>query len=425
MVPAHVSDVVRKIYGALVIESRPRILYLSLNGMSEPLGRSQVLEYLFEIGTLYDVTILSCEKPDLLRHEPGLEKEIAGRNIGWKHIYYSNRFGLVSALVLFVRFAGAAIVLSVLKKPRILHARSLIPAGVAIVVKSILRQKVVFDIRGFFVDEKVDSSGLKKNSLLFRVLKSFERRVYRGSDHIITLTRRAKDIVSREYGIAQNLITVIPTCANTRLFKHVSGEDKAALRRKLGLPNGTIIIHHGQVQGWYDFESEVRLFKAVHDRDGEVVFLLLNRGQQEYIETVFHQFNIPQEAYLIRRVDFSEVYLYLNVCDISLFFIPPTYSKQASHPTKFAENAACRLFSVTNSGIGDMDFYADTYKTAFLIDLAKLPSSIDKAAADVLAILKDATLRAQEHDYERLMRECLSNDVAVERYLTIYKQLIS
>lgn len=407
-----------------MIENRQRILYLSLSGMSEPLGRSQVLEYLFEIGASNDVFLLSCEKPDLLKQEPGLEKEIADRNIVWKHIYYSNRFGLLSASVLFVRFVCAAMVLSALKKPRILHARSLIPGGVAIIVKSILRRKVLFDIRGFFLDEKVDSSGLKKNSLLYAALKWFERRVYRGSDHIITLTRRAKDIVSREYGIAGQSITIIPTCASTRLFKRVPREDKAAVRRKLGLPDKRIIVHHGQAQGWYDFESEVRLFKAMHEQDKDVFFLLLNRDQQEYIETVLHTFAVPKQAYSIRPVDFSDIYLYLNVCDISLFFIRPTYSKQASHPTRFAENAACRLFSITNTGIGDMDFYAHTYKTAFLVDLALLPCSIHKTAGDVLAILKNPMLRPQENDYERIMRECFSNDVAVGRYLTVYKQLM-
>lgn len=401
------------------------LLYLSLTGMSEPLGRSQVLEYLFEIGKSYDVSILSCEKTYFYKLEPGLDEEIKNHGIQWKHIYYSNRYGLLSASLQFVRFVLAAVVFTLLKKPDIVHARSLIPAGVALVVKIIFRKKVLFDIRGFFVDEKVDSARLKKGSLLYHALKSIERTIYRGSDRIITLTFCGKDIVCQEYGVAPDLITVIPTCVNTKLFTPAVADERAALRRQLSLPDKKIIVHHGQVKGWYDFESEVILFKAMYKQDKNAFFLLLNKDQQMYIETILHRFEIPQKAYSIRSVDFSGISLYLNACDLSIFFIKPTYSKKASHPTKFAENTACRLYSLSNRGIGDMDFYAKTYKTAFLIDLTKLSFTLDETAAQVLEIINNPAQRAINDAYDRLLRECFSNEIAVERYLSVYNILLN
>ena len=406
-------------------ETKKRILYLSLTGMSEPLGKSQVLEYLYDIVNFYDVEILSCEKPKTFKLEPELGKKISGFGICWHHISYSNRFGLISVVLQFLRFFVTAVFCTLKRKPEIIHARSLIPAGVAVFVKFIFRVKVLFDIRGFFIDEKVDSGQIKKNSPLYRILKLFERFVYSRSDHIVTLTKRGKEIVIKEFNIKEESVTVIPTCVNTKLFKPVGKEiNKVALRKELDLPNNKIIVHHGEVRGWYDFESEVLLFKTIWNQDREIVFLILNKFQHAYIKDVLQKHDIEKESYLLRNVDFNQIPFYLNACDCSLFFIKPTYSKQASHPTKFAENVACRLFSISNYGVGDMDYYVTTYKTAYLVDLAKLHSSLNKTAAEVLAIINNPTQQTLNIAYEKLTQECFSNEIAVERYLSIYKKLI-
>ena len=38
------------------------ILYISRNGLAEPLGRSQILPYLFELSKKYKIIIISNEK---------------------------------------------------------------------------------------------------------------------------------------------------------------------------------------------------------------------------------------------------------------------------------------------------------------------------------------------------------------------------
>ena len=43
--------------------ARPAILYVSYDGMLEPLGQSQVLAYLERLADGYEVNLLSFEKP--------------------------------------------------------------------------------------------------------------------------------------------------------------------------------------------------------------------------------------------------------------------------------------------------------------------------------------------------------------------------
>ena len=403
--------------------AKKKILYLSLTGMSEPLGRSQVLEYIYDIVNFFDVAILSCEKPHALLQTPGLSDEIKRHGVNWIHIPYSNRFGLFSASWQFFRFTVWAVVYVMRKKPDIVHARSLIPAAVALIVKSLFHIKTLFDIRGFFVDEKVDSNSLIKGSALYVFLKKIERFVFCNSDYIITLTQRGKTIIEQEYGIDSKLITVIPTCVNTALFKAVSIQEKVQLRQTLRLPQKKILVHHGDVKGWYDFRSEVALFREMYNKDKNVFLLILNRYQKGYIEKVLKDFHIEQEAYELRSVEFADIPSYLNACDLSLFFIKPTYSKQASHPTKFAENTACKLFSISNRGVGDMDFYAETYKTALLIDLPSLSFTLHETAVRTLELINNPAQRGSNDGYARLIRECFSNEIAIERYLSVYNIL--
>jgi hypothetical protein len=74
----------------------------------------------------------------------------------------------------------------------IIHARSMIPAVMGLVLKKIHKVKLLFDIRGFAIDEKIDSGRLKNDSLMFKVLKKLDNHLYKASDHVVTLTHNAK-----------------------------------------------------------------------------------------------------------------------------------------------------------------------------------------------------------------------------------------
>jgi glycosyltransferase involved in cell wall biosynthesis len=420
-----VSNVVCKIYGLMMSNDKKRILYISMTGMGEPLGQSQVLEYLFIIARTYDVTIVSSEKSSHNKKESALAATIAHYNIQWNHINYSNKFGVLSSIYQLIRLFFAAFIKVIQDRPDIIHARSFIPTIVAVILHSFIRVKIVFDIRGFFLEEKIDTGRLIKATILHKLLKKVERVLYKRSDSIVSLTMRGKEIIRREYDIPLELITVIPTCVNTNLFRYSPQSEKKKLRQKLELPDKKIVIHHGAVEGWYDFESEVRLFKAMYDRDKDIYLLILNKTQHDYILKVLQKNGINDNVYKIKGVEFYETNQYLNASDVSMFFIRPTYSKQASQPTKFAENTACHLFTVTTKDVGDMDYYAETYKTALLIDWHKLSGTLETLATNILSIINNDSKLPSHYAYERLLQECFSNEIAVDRYMTVYRQLLS
>lgn len=401
-----------------------RILYLSLTGMTEPLGRSQVLEYLMDLSAENSIYLVSFEREHDLDNADKIKELIKEHDIEWHYLIYSNRHGVFSTLRQILQAIRLGSKLVKEHTLEIVHARSMIPATMGWVLKKRYGVRLLFDIRGFAIDEKVDSGRLHKNTFLYKLLKRLDDYLYKASDHVVTLTYAAKKILQTTLDIPQERITVIPTCASREVFKVMSEADREIFKTSQGYGSeDKIILHTGTVGSWYDFESEVRLVKAAMQRDGDVRFLVLNRNEQPFIGKLLDKYALPKDRVKIAACGFDEVYKYLNIADISLFFIKPSFSKQASAPTKFAENVACMLPSVTNGNVGDMGFYLERYNVGMAVDLETLDEKLEKVAGDVIELMKSAQVDTE--DFRRLFDEHFDKAMAVRKYQGIYDRLES
>ena len=77
-----------------------RVLYLSYDGMTDPLGQSQVLAYLkpmSEQGVTFD--LISFDKPHLFDAKHGIiEKKIEGKAIKWHPLMYTKKPPVISTV---------------------------------------------------------------------------------------------------------------------------------------------------------------------------------------------------------------------------------------------------------------------------------------------------------------------------------------
>jgi len=399
-----------------------KILYISLTGMTEPLGRSQVLEYLMDLSKKNCIYLISFERKHDLGNIDEIKAFIQEHNIEWNYMFYSNKYGIVSTVWQIMEATRLGSKLVKKHAINIVHARSMIPATMGLLLKKIHGVKLLFDIRGFAVDEKVDSGRLQKSSLLYKVLKKLDNYLYETSDHIVTLTYKAKEILQKKLNIATEKITVIPTCANKKVFKHLDEEAKVTFRNSLGYTkNDKIILHTGTVSLWYDFDREIRLVREMMKQDENIHFLVLNKNEQTYIQEMFDTYNLPKNRARVHLSSFDEIYKYLNIAEASLFFIKPSYSKQASAPTKFAENVACQLPSITNGNVGDMGFYLERYNVGMVIDTEILDEKLEMVAQDILNQIKNSIVK--EDDYEKLFYEHFDKNMAVIKYDELYLYL--
>lgn len=400
-----------------------KVLYLSLTGMTEPLGRSQVLEYLIDLSKENKIFLISFEREQDLENISQIEELINQHDIHWDYLIYSNKYGVFSTVSQIVRVMKIGAKHIKQHGVQIIHARSMIPATIGMILKKIYGVKLLFDIRGFAIDEKVDSRRLKKDSLLFKTLKTLDDYFYREADHVVTLTHKAKDMLHDNQHIYHDTMTVIPTCASKKVFKRLKEDERELFKSSLGYKNGDkIIIHTGTVSGWYDFDKEVKLVKELISQSDKVHLLVLNKKEHSFINEVIDKYNLPQEKVKITSSSFDEMYKYLSIANASLFFIKPSYSKQASAPTKFAENVACYLPSITNTGVGDMEYYLKRYDVGYLVDLPNLDKNLSNIAEDIINKMEDEII--DENIYIELFSKHFDKEMAVRKYNEIYLNLI-
>jgi len=397
------------------------ILYLSLTGITEPLGRSQVLEYLIDLSHRNKIYLITFERSSDLKSIEEVKKLTKLNNITWSHYVYSNKYGIFSTIwqILNVVYCGS----NVIKKHniKVIHSRSFVPAIIGVVLKKIHNIKLLFDIRGFAIDEKVDSGRISQKGVLYKILKKIDNSLYKSADHIVTLTHKSKELLSSKR-IDMNKITVIPTCANKNIFKVINNVEKNIFRNSIGYrENDKIIIHCGTVSGWYDFENEVKLVKEIMKIRSNVHFLIVNNKEHSFISKTIEKHHLNNRVKII-SVCFEEMYKYLNIADISIFFITPSYSKLASAPTKFAENIACHLPSISNTEVGDMDFYFQNYNVGCLVDLKKIDENLLTISQNIVKMLDNDSDKYVD-DFNIIFNNFFDKNIAVSKYQSIYDSL--
>ena len=406
-----------------------RVLYISYNGMLDPLGQSQVIPYLKQLNQRgVEFILLSFERPvALAEHDREIEpmrSDLAVSGIDWHWLRYHKTPSLPATS--YDVLAGIRYGRRLLREKKIdlIHARSHIPAAIALRLKRRAGVKFIFDVRGLMADEYVDAGHWKKDSLPYCITKSAERRALRAADGMVTLTERIWPIM-KGWPVLQNrevIHEVIPCCADLDLFRF-NEDDRRRRRAELGFGNRFVIVYSGSIDGWYLTEKMADFFVAVQKQKPDAHFLWLTPAKHDRIRELMRARGCGDDQYTIVAANPRDVASYLSAADAGLAFIKPCFSKLASSPTKHAEYLGCGLPLLINAGVGDSDALItdeevgalvtdcnpDEYTRAWnrIAELTTNPEEIRRRARDVAERLFDV------------------RSVGLERYARLYEQVLS
>lgn len=394
-----------------------KVLYLSYDGMLEPLGQSQVLQYVKKLALDHTITLISYEKKhdwDDKGRRNALIDEVRRAGIEWHPLRYHKRptalatsydicIGLVLAGWLVWR-----------RKIQIVHARSYVVSATALVLKAVFGVKFIFDMRGFWADEKADNGDWIKGSILYRVAKWFEQRFLLAADRIISLTQAAVDEMGRlVYLQGRTLpIEVITTCTNLEHFRRYQ-----VGRAGSAGPTTFTLGYVGSATFSYLFDETLECFKLLREMEPTAKLLVLNCGQHEYIKERIARHRIDGRWAELRMAGFIELPNQYSRMDAGMFFIRRTYSKIAMAPTKLGEFLACGVPCLSNAGVGDMtsilegervgvilrNFDPDSMKVALgrLLALARSPETRERCR---LVAGRYFSLESGVRSYDRIYR---------------------
>jgi len=398
------------------------ILYLSYDGMTDPLGQSQVLPYIVGLTKQgYSFTLLSCEKQERFdKNKKTIQAICNANNIDWQPIMYTKRPPVISTVWDIYKLNKRAKELHKQKHFQLFHCRSYITALIGLGFKQKKGVKFLFDMRGFWADERIDGGIWNKNKFpykqIYRFFKQKETDFLSESDAVVSLTETGKQemLTWNIKNLTEDKITVIPCATDYTVFKF---EDKKENRKKLNIPLDTKVISYvGSLGTWYLADEMIRFFAQLKKVYPNSLFLFLTPEPPKIVYDLAKKHGLKKDDFKITFCERKDLPKVASVADYSLFFIKPAYSKMSSSPTKMGELLAMGIPVICND-IGDVKKIIETTKTGICIDnfdektFLKVINALNK-----LDNLSKEEIRENSKSYFLLEK-------GLNSYLNIYKSI--
>lgn len=406
-----------------------RALYISHIGMTEPLGQAQVLPYLRGVAASgAHVRILSFERAGTTADVVDSQRErMKSDGLLWEPLVRSAGHGLGVKLVESSSAVLRGLRAALAERPDIVHARSYLPAAVADVIATAApKAKLLFDCRGMLGDEYVDNGQWTEDRLEYKLLKRFERRVFKRAEGVVVLTKALRGWLADEAMLGPRTnVEVIPCCVDMKRF-FPSEEARRAMREELGLGDRLALVYSGSLGSWY-LEDEMARF-ASHLRDGAaargraIAVVVLSPSDPASFRGKLEARGFTDRDLIVRKVAPSRMAAHLAAGDIGMSFIQSCFSKKGSSPTKVAEYLASGLVVVLNGDIGDQADLAAEREACVVLGSyrdAELHDAADRAIA-----LADRPFAERAAITSSVARAHFGlEEVGVPRYVRLYRSL--
>ncbi len=337
-----------------------RVLYITYDGIMDPVSRSQALPYiegLSKAGNSF--TLLSFEKREKKLYDDRLKRS----GVKWIPLRYHKK-PVIPATALDV-LAGVVKGLRLIRSDNIeaVHARGYVPMLIASILKKISKVKIIFDMRGFWADEKVDAGAWKKDGALYRIVKKMESVFLAYADQIIVLTDTAKRYLL-EKAPAKAPITVIPCCVDPELFKRPAGETAPPSG---DIPDNFKILYAGSLGSFYNLDKILDFFIFMKMKNSSAFLRIVSGYPKESLDAACAACNIKNTWYSLESLDYRDMPAAFCESDLSVIFYNRPLSGKGCSPIKLSESLACGTPVVINSGIGDCDNIVESNNVGVVI----------------------------------------------------------
>lgn len=361
-------------------------IYITRNGLLEPLGQSQILPYLRGISKAYSITLISYEKDEDWTDTARVARQRAEcETLGIRWLpqrfvpspkYIAPALSMMRMVWLLLREIRG-------QDARLIHARALIPATVAWLAGRITRVPFIYDMRTLWPEELIAIGKIKRNSGLHKAMVTAERACLRDAGAVVSLTHAAVEYLNRAFpeDMADQRVAVIPTCADLDRFQPAAQSSEESVYGCLG----TIL------SGWFRTDWLASFLAVAARRDPDACFKLTTRDDPDQIRAA-----IGGDTDLQRRISISPsssdaVPKVLHGQLASVMFFIEGLSKIGSSPTRMAEVLGCGLPVVTNDGVGDVAKIVREYNVGVLA-AGPAPDQMEAAWDELQELMRDPEL---------------------------------
>jgi glycosyltransferase involved in cell wall biosynthesis len=325
----------------------------------------------------------------------------------------------------------------------LIHCRSYLTALVALKLKREQGTPFLFDMRGFYADERVDGKIWNLSNPVYKVIYDYfkvkERDFLDHANAIVSLTHEGKREIENWYLVkelygggefmynydraqkVQEKTRVIPCACDTGHFdfRRITDNKKMWLQAVYGIdPSLEYLGYVGSLGTWYLADEMLDLYNVLLQRNPTLRFLILSHDELEPLRNRASALGIPQSYIVHVAAERKDVPSLMSLMSASVFFILPAYSKKASSPTKQGELMAMGVPVICNDGVGDSAAIVNRYQSGWVLSECK-EEEYQKVADNWESIvsLDKAASRKGAEDY-------FSLEKGVEAYHVIYESIL-
>lgn len=401
---------------------KPKILFIMYDGLTDPLGQSQVLSYIKYLSKDYSFDIIGYEKSEIYESQKiYIHKEIENLDIRWLPIKYHKKPPVISTIYDLYLGWKKAKKYGDIDNYDLIHCRSIAIGSIALLLKNRYKAKLIFDMRGWWADEKKESGSWdsKIYTPIYLYFKNLEKKLFKYSDHAISLTKAGyEEIISKNLKPV-NKVSVIPTCVDFNIFKPFNVEIRKSIRSELNIEmDDTVIIYSGSLGGNYNIDIIINLYKASKKLNTNTKILILSHTDFDYISSEIKKYKISIDDIRIKSCNYSDVHRYLIAGDIGVINYKKSYSTIGRSPTKMGEYWACGLPVLCEVNTGDVDYFIKKYdNSGYLIDKDSI-DSYNMALTEILSHTKN------KNELREFAMDCFDLLKGVAIYKIVYDKVL-
>lgn len=399
-------------------------LFLSYDGMTDSLGQSQVIPYLIGLSKSgYSISIVSCEKQEAFeKNQQHIQQLLAPYSIEWFPLTYTKKPPVLSTLKDLFLMNRKMNQLHREKKFILVHCRSYLTS---LLGEQFCRKNgipFIFDMRGFWADERIEGGIWKLSNPLFnriyRFFKKKELMYVTNAAATVSLTHAGKrEIQSWDIDkVQKEKIFVIPCSADFELFAIPSKLQRQEARARLNWNETNFVLTYlGSLGTWYLLNEMLDFFSVLREKIPTSKLYIISGDSPQLVFDAAKAKGISSDDIVVESAKRAEVPKKLAASDWGISFIKPSFSKKASSPTKMGEMLAMGIPLLVNSGVGDVAQIVEQTQGGICIDTftnESYATAIDKMKLGKL--LPAAQIREKSFEIYGL-------ENAIKTYVGIYK----
>ena len=400
------------------------VLYVSYNGLLEPILDSQAIPYMRRLNAESGVKFILFtfeKKKDIVELGPQRirqkKEQLRAVGIEWAWAIYHKKPHILAKLMDLACGCATVVFLLCTRKISGIHVRTAIAGIISVLPGKFARKKILFDMRASLSDEAIGVRLVKEGGFKHFLLKVVEKYLVLFSDAIIVLTNKHYNhLFGGLLSGKPKKVEIIPCCVDLDRFKIIARDNDAD---RIGDKKGLKFMYLGKIGPLYFIDEMIDCFNILREDFPDSRIMFATQEKPQNILGICFNKGLDAKYVDIRKPDFSEIPNLIADSDCGIFFINPK-KKFASFPIKLGEFLSCGIPVLINSGIGDTQELVEKYRVGVVVkgfsrDFYKNASLQFRELIAGSEDLSDRCRMAAQRE--------LSLEMGVDRYAKIYKLL--